>query len=263
MRRLLCRVVLAAGALPFAFIGSSSAAVGSAPLIPTHPGQRLPAASTSVQSSNWSGYADTSSKHNITAVLNTFTVPGVSSPPSGFAATWGGIGGYRTHDLIQAGVAESAEPLGHYYAWYEMLPAASKPIHNCSGESSCPVAPGDRITVKINQVGTNRWKFALSDAGHWSWTKTVTYKSSRSSAEWILEAPMVGGGQTKLPHVNTAFFGPHSTFVKAGKTDTISQGNPVKIVMVTGSGKREATPSALIKGQEFNDCAHASSCPAP
>ncbi len=74
---------------------------------------------------------------------------------------------------------------------------------------------------------------------------------------------MVGGGQTKLPHVNTAFFGPNSTFVKAGKTHTISQGNPVKIVLVTGAGMREATPSALVKGQEFNDCAHHSSCPAP
>lgn len=45
--------------------------------------------------------------------------------PPGFAATWTGIGGYNTSDLIQAGTAEQSAPsnplLGdQYYAWYEL-----------------------------------------------------------------------------------------------------------------------------------------------
>ena len=67
-----------------------------------------------------------------------------------------------------------------------------------------------------------------------------------------------------LPHVNTAHFGPTSTFVKGGKSETISQGNPTKILMITKKGaRREATPSTLIAGERFNDCSWASTCAAP
>ena len=95
------------------------------------------------------------------------------------------------------------------------------------------------------------------------------YSSSRSfaarrSAEWILEAPTVGGKQTKLPKVSTALFGSASTFVKAGTTYELAQGSPVKIVMVKGNGSREATPSAIGRDQQsFNDCSYATSCIAP
>ncbi len=263
MRRLLCSVVVAAGALPLALIGSGPAAASNAPLIPARPGQALSRAGGSTESTNWSGYVDTTTKNNITGVLSKFTVPGVSSPPSGFASTWGGIGGYGSSHLIQAGVSENAQPKGSYYAWYEMLPAASKKISGCSGESSCKVAPGDKVTVNINRVGTNQWKFTLKDGSLWTWTKTVSYSASQNSAEWILESPTVNGSQTTLPNVSTAYFGPTSTFVKGGKSQTISQGNPVKILMVTKKGKREATPSALTGGQQFDDCSWVSSCSAP
>jgi hypothetical protein len=263
MRGLLCSVVLAAGALPSALLGSGPAASSNAPLIPAHPGQPLSRAGGTIQSLNWSGYVDTAAKKNITGVLSRFTVPGVLSPPRGFASTWDGIGGYNNTHLIQAGVSEFAAPNGSYYAWYEMLPAASKPIHNCTGDSACTVAPGDRLTVQINRVGPNQWKFTMKDRRLWSWTKTVSYSASRDSAEWILESPTVNGSQKTLPHVNTAYFGPTSTFVKGGKSETINQGNPVKLLMVTRKGKREATPSALTGSEQFNDCSWVSTCAAP
>ncbi len=263
MRRLLCSVIVAAGALPSALLGSNPAAASNAPLIPAHPGQPLSRAGGTTQSTNWSGYVDTAAKQNITGVLSTFTVPGVSSPPKGFASTWDGIGGYNSSHLIQAGVSETAEPKGSYHAWYEMLPAASKPIHNCTGDSACTVSPGDRVTVQIDRVGSNQWKFTIKDGSVWSWTKTVSYSASQNSAEWILESPTVNGSQSTLPHVNTAYFGPRSTFVKGGKSQSISQGNPVKVLMVTKKGKREATPSALTGGEQFNDCSWVSTCAAP
>lgn len=263
MRRFLCSLVVAASAAPLALSGSGTAAPFNAPLIPANPGQRLPPSGGTVKSTNWSGYVVSSNKHNITSVVSTFTVPKVTSPPSGFAATWGGIGGFGTNDLIQAGVSEFASPSQQYSAWYELLPADSVPIHNCSGNSACKVSPGNKMTVTIKQVASKKWKFTISDAGHWTWHKTVSYNSQRDSAEWILEAPFINDKQSKLPHVSKAFFGPKSTFVKGGTTDTIAKGNADKVLMFTTSHKREATPSALSGAQSFDDCAWASSCAAP
>lgn len=257
MRRFLCSVVvLAASATPLLLGGSGAAASGTGGvLIPSSPHERLPATGGTVSSTNWSGYVVSSSK-KITAVTTTFTVPTESKPPSGYASTWGGIGGFGTKHLIQAGVSEQTSG-NHYFPWYEMLPASETTI-------SEPVSPGDQITVTITEVTTNHWKISLNDAGHWSWTKTFTYSASQNSAEWILEAPTINGGQSTLPGLTPAFFGTTSTFVKGGSTETIAKGNPTKILMVKGSGKREATPSALASnGQSFDSCAWKTSCATP
>jgi hypothetical protein len=217
-----------------------------------------------VKSANWSGYVVRG--HSIKGVATTFTVPTASSP-NGFAAEWDGIGGYGTQDLIQAGVAE-ARPHGstHYFAWYEMLPAASKQITNCAGNSSCHVSPGDEIEVTINNTASDKWSFQISDPDEsWTWSKNVTYKKSRRlSAEWILEAPTVGGSQTALPGLTVVGFGPASTFTVSGSTKTISQGHPVRVLLIKRNNKIEATPSKIAAdGQSFNDCAHAKSCAKP
>src|SRR6185437_16832908 len=95
--------------------------------------------------------------------------------PPGFAASWAGIGGFNTSDLIQAGVSENdavggALVGGQYNAWYEILPAAETPISGCTGNvPSCTVKPGDKVSVNISNAGGNTWTIALRDAGHWSW----------------------------------------------------------------------------------------------
>src|SRR5580692_5363470 len=74
---------------------------------------------------NWAGYAVTPGS-GITAVSGTFTVPAAGEVPPGFAASWAGIGGFSTSDLIEAGVSENdavggALLGGQYNAWYEIL----------------------------------------------------------------------------------------------------------------------------------------------
>lgn len=235
-------------------------------LIPAHKGQKLPLHGGSTSSLNWSGYAVTPGS-GVTAVDGTFTVPAAGLDPPGFAATWAGIGGYNTTDLIQAGVEEQSFPSnpllgGQYQAWYELLPASETPISNCTGDASCTVTPGDHVTVDISNVSGNTWSIKLSDSGKWSWSKNVTYSSSESSAEWILEAPTLVA-QTLLANVGTVSFGPTSTYTAGGATHTIAAGNPTQIDLGTGI-VNEATPSALAAdGQSFNDCAYALSCPAP
>ncbi len=236
-------------------------------LIPKTKSERLPAHGGTADSLNWSGYAVTPSTDGITAVSSTFTVPSAGLAPPGFAATWTGIGGYSTSDLIQAGTAEQSAPdnpiLGpQYYAWYELLPASETQITGCTGDANCTVTPGDNITVNISQVSGNTWSIAMTDAGKWSWSQDVNYASSESSAEWILEAPTLVA-QTILAPVGTVHFGPTSTYTAGGVTHTIAAGDPTQIFLSPGV-VNEATPSALASdGQSFNDCAYAQSCAAP
>jgi peptidase A4-like protein len=246
---------------------AARSAHGLGALVPTQKNERLPLHGGTADSLNWSGYAVTPSGGGITAVSQKFTVPAAGLVPPGFAATWTGIGGYNTNDLIQAGTAEQSAPdnplVGpQYYAWYELLPASETQLTGCSGDANCTVTPGDAISVDISQVSGNTWSISMTDAGHWSWSKNVTYSSSESSGEWILEAPTLVA-QTLLAPVGTVHFGPTSTYTTGGMTHTIAQGDPTQIFLSPGV-VNEATPSALASdGQSFNDCAYAQSCPAP
>jgi hypothetical protein len=281
------RTIRVAGIIPSAFLGAIASCAVLAPcfglaspraghasttakrmsaggvLIPSSPREVLPFSGGTVHSSNWSGYAVRSKRHQITGASGTFMVPRATGSGTQAAATWAGIGGFKTQDLIQAGTAEDALPTlifgKQYFAWYELLPNPEVRLHGCKGDSTCKVKPGNHMSVKITSVGTNRWRIAVRNAGHWSWSKTVSYHSSRSSAEWILESPMCGACLT-LADVGTVHFGPTSKYNSGGAAHTISQGNPVKIIL-TGQAK----PSPLApNGQSFNDCSYRSgSCPRP
>jgi len=260
-------VTLTSAALTLVGAGTAVAATPrSGVLIPAQRGELLPTHGGTADSLNWSGYAVTPGS-GVTAVSSTFTVPSAGLVPPGFAATWAGIGGYNTSDLIQAGISEDSLPTNdvfgpQYSAWYEILPASETSISGCTGDSSCTVNPGDQVSVTIDNVSGNTWSVSITDAGHWSWSQDVTYTSSESSAEWILEAPTVEA-QTILADTGTTYFGPTSTYTENGTTYTIAQGDPTQIDLGTGV-VNEATPSALASdGQSFNDCAYALSCPTP
>jgi hypothetical protein len=279
MRGRIVNVVVTASVvvLVLAMTGAASAAVatprGMGPLLRAHRGHRLPRHGGTVSSLNWSGYAVTPSARGVTALSSTFTVPAAGLLPPGFAATWTGIGGYGTNDLIQAGTAEQSIPtlpllsslLGdQYYAWYELLPGAEIQLTGCTGDANCTVTPGDQISVGISQLGPTQWSISMTNAGHWSWSQDVTYSSSGASAEWILEAPTLLVAQTLLAPVGTVAFGPTSTYTAGGVTHTIAQGNPTQINLSLGGLINLATPSPLGSGgQSFNDCAYQQSCAGP
>ena len=242
-------------------------------LVKTYSSEALPIHGGSVQSSNWSGYAVTPSTGNITGVSSTFTVPTAGLVLPGFSASWAGIGGYSSTDLIQAGVAEDSAPsnplLGdQYYAWYELLPGDSVQLTGCTGDATCAVSAGDVVSVHIFQTANDVWTIDVSDSGHWSWTDIdVAYTSTHSSAEWILEAPEVDGLPTLIAGDGTALFGPTSTYsVGSGAAQTIASGDPTQIDLSTPeiSTINLATPSALAAdGQSFDVCVYATSCATP
>jgi hypothetical protein len=217
---------------------------------------------------NWAGYAVTPGS-GITAVSSVFTVPTAGELPPGFSASWAGIGGYSTTDLIQAGASENdavggALLGGQYNAWYEILPASETPITGCTGDASCTVSAGDKVSVDISNAGGDNWNISLTDAGKWSWSTSLTYASSESSAEWIQEAPSLAGVQTIPAGVGTVAFGPTSSFTVGGSTETIADGNPTLIDESPLTEVNEATTSPLASdGQSFNVCVYAESCAAP
>ena len=277
-RRTVLGGALATGLVSLACAAPSLAATPHAGgiFIPAKNGESIPQHGGSATSLNWSGYAVTPASDGITAVNSSFTVPtgNLLVNPAGFAATWTGIGGYASSDLIQAGVTENTAVTGtvgggQYYAWYELLPASETEITSgCSGDTSCTVTPGDDVSVNIANVSGDTWSITITDAGKWTWSKDVTYASSESSAEWILEAPTIGV-QSTLADVGTTAF-TSSSYVTNGQTHTIAEGDPTALsispspeALPDGIGD-EATPSALAAdGESFDACAYALSCPTP
>jgi hypothetical protein len=270
-RRIHARALAAAGLIAGLAVGALTAAPAGATaagqLVPANRSASLPLKGGTVSSLNWAGYAVTPGS-GVTEVSSTFTVPASGALPPGFSATWAGIGGYNTSDLIQAGVGEQSVPsnpvLGpQYYAWYEILPASETPISGCTGDSNCTVAPGDSISVDIKNTRGSSWSIAMSDAGKWTYAQTLTYASSESSAEWIQEAPTLVALQTVPAPVGTVHFGPTSTYTAGGVTQTIGAGNPTLINESAGVVNEATTSPLAADGQSFDVCVYAQSCPAP
>ena len=146
--------------------------------------------STATPTLNWSGY--TLETKNITAIHAAWVVPPVIAPPAtGYSATWIGIGGSETADLIQAGTEqdiENGETM--YYAWVEALPDATVGV----SPKRLPVHPGDLFAVTITNTSGNDWSVTIENrTTAQSLTLTTTYTSCKCSAEWIEELPEVEG----------------------------------------------------------------------
>jgi hypothetical protein len=200
----------------------------------TAPG--VPAAASST-SSNWSGYS--ASGGTYTAVTGTWTVPNVSATQAGADATWVGIGGIDSNDLIQAGTQATVSG-GEvaYEAWIEMLPSSSRPV-------SLSVNPGDSVTVTLTQKDAVNWTIAMkNNTTSQRYSTTVTYRSSNSSAEWVQEAPSVGRGTIPLDDFGILSFS-DATAVRDGKTLDLRALGAQAITMINGARQPLAQPSVI------------------
>jgi hypothetical protein len=210
-------------------------------------------------SNNWSGYAATGGTY--TAVNGTWTVPQYSaSSTGGVDATWVGIGGVNSRDLIQAGTQEtvSGSGLTQYQAWIEMLPAASHPV-------PLTVHPGDSVSVSIDQQSTGNWQISFTDntTGQ-TYQTTVQYTSSNSSAEWIEEAPSAGrGGILPLDNFGSVNFS-SATAVKDGQTVDLANSGAKPITLIGQDQQPLAVPSAVgSDGSSFSVSRTQASATAP
>jgi hypothetical protein len=184
-------------------------------------------------------------------VTGTWTVPQprVSGAP-GVGATWVGIGGVSSHDLIQAGTQDVAAGGGQaqFQTWIEMLPAASQQV-------PLAVEPGDSVTVSIIEqgAGTGVWQISMkNNTSGRSYQASVTYASSYSSAEWIEEAPTGSSGILPLDQFNSVSFSAASA-TQNGQTVDLTQASAQAITMLNGNGQPLAVPSGIGgDGSSFN-----------
>jgi len=202
-----------------------------------------PPTAVGTTSRNWSGYV--ASGGTFTAVSATWTVPTVSATASGTSAradaTWVGIGGATTTDLVQAGTqATVANGAVQYSAWVETLPQPSSDV-------PLAVSAGDTVTVSLIQQTAGSWNITITNATSGGvYNGTVTYASSAASAEWIEEAPTAGrGGVVVLDSFGAVQF-TNASAVKDGQTVTPAAASATAVTMANNrSGVTLATPSAL------------------
>jgi hypothetical protein len=199
-------------------------------------------------SANWAGYVADATNTTYTGVVGSWNVPVPTSTSASMAtdATWVGIGGVKSTDLIQAGTQAIVQNGSiTYQAWYELLPAGQQVI-------PLTVHGGDSVTVSFAETSTNRWHLSFIDnTTGGDYEKDISYTSSLSSADWIEEMPVLeqGRSSTYLPLDNFGtvnFTGGYT--VANGSRESIAQAGAQSLTMAASGGRQLqalAAPSIL------------------
>jgi hypothetical protein len=196
-------------------------------------------------SANWSGYSVSSGK--FTGVGATWSTPNNTSSSFGADATWVGIGGVKSTDLIQAGTQRIITRGGQteYQAFYEMLP-------DYPHDLGITINPGDSVSVTVNQTTNNNWTIIFTDnttKQHVS--KNVYYNSSLSSAEWIEEAPSTERGVLPLDNFGSVQFS-DGWVIKNGNRVSIKDANATSIAIASGDQILANASNIGNDGSSFN-----------
>jgi hypothetical protein len=243
-------LVLAAGTSTGAAVTAAAPTISHPPRVPAAPPAPAPGGPGVVNTwaaSNWSGYAETGT---FTGVTSTWTVPAVapSSSPT-YSSAWIGVDGFNNSNLIQTGTEEDYyNGAAHYNAWWEILPASETAL-----PGSFAVAPGDRMKASIYETsilsggggpgggpggpghkaggGTSQhiWVITIGDTTRgWSFSTNQAYNGPGTSAEWVMEAPQVGGRIATLAHYTINPPSGTGDFDNAGVLTSIAgSGSPV------------------------------------
>jgi Peptidase A4 family len=255
-----------------------AAASASAQNLTSH-GQLLQLAphlrSNTNSSSNWFGYNQGTLEQGgklFNSISGEWIVPTATQHTAGQAESssdWIGIGGgcidagCTTTDstLIQTGTEQDVSSSGtaSYDAWYELVPAPEFQI------TSMAVNPGDLMRASVAEVvgDSNVWTITIKDATNGqSFTTTVPYSSSHTTAEWIEETPLLIGtnaGFAALPKLTTPAFD-LATTNGAPANLTASE----ELDLVDSNGNVIGAPSAPDPDTDgFNACTWAGTCTAP
>jgi hypothetical protein len=214
------------------------------------PRQRQPDAGVET-SNNWSGgVVFAPSGQSFTWIEGDWVIPDVDAPTENqwyYSASWIGLDGDGSGDVFQAGVECEVYRSGtsitrNIYPWYEWYPEPEIQITNLS------VNPGDMVTLLLCSAG------AGSSSGSLYFTNRTTGDSTSLSfnapsgttlvgncAEWIVEAPTVGGQQSSLADYGEVFFSvceaflTDSTTVNGGAGDNINMTDSSGVVVSDGN----------------------------
>lgn len=196
------------------------------------------ASAATLFSSNWAGYVAT--QPNTVAVSGTWNVPAVRwTARATYSSVWVGIGGFTTNDLIQAGTeSDFVGGRAVYYAWVEALPGDTVLL-------PLPVWAGNTVTASISYNGWSRWIVTLRNLSSGrSVTRTMFYRSTLSSAEWIEETPSGATGIEPLARCGSVYLR-SARLTAGGRTSGLAARAITRLVLVNSSGAALLLPSAL------------------
>jgi len=229
------------------------------------------------RSSNWSGYNQGSIQQGgetFTQISGTWTVPKATQHKAGeaeYSSSWVGIGGgcvdagctLTDGTLIQAGIEQDVAKSGvaSYSAWWEIIPEPSTTI------TTITVHAGDKVQVTISDpTDTDQWTVVVKDLTNGqTFTKKTPYPSTHATAEWIVETPVVidrNGNVTvgPLPNLSRTNFNLGRV---NGAAPNLQASEEIQLVD-PNTNQALATPSSPDPTKDgFNDCAYATTCPAP
>lgn len=214
--------------------GSSTGSSGS--------GSSSSPSSTSYTASNWAGYLEVGSTY--TAVSGSWVVPNPAGDGKQTTAdaAWIGIGGVNTTDLIQVGTEDTVSADGQLSiaVFYELLP--NSPHY----PATITVSAGDSISASITEVSNSTWVINIEDnTNGQSYSNTVSYSSTNSSAEWIEEDPSyASGGLVPFDNFGTVPFSAASVTIN-GVAESLAASNASSVTMVDSSNHPIAIPSAI------------------
>jgi hypothetical protein len=170
---------------------------------------------------NWSGMALSNSQTSLTAasfyyLAANYFVPvaaqayGACTGGWDYSASWIGIDGYGSNDVLAAGTESDAYCSGstksaRYTAWYEWYPSKEVKI------GGFPVGPGDDMFVEVwNTSATVGHAYLVNYNTNQVVNLTFNAPSGTmligNSAEWVVERPAFGGSLTTLTNYIQAFF---------------------------------------------------------
>jgi hypothetical protein len=168
---------------------------------------------------NWSGgVVNVPTGQSFNGILGDWVVPNVypATPTAEwcFCANWIGLDGDGSGDVCQAGVecqvfgTRSSRIAGSAYHWHQWFPGPAVTVTNV------PVGFGDFVTVVLctpSGAGSKTATVHFADITSGIGTSYVISAPNvttlaGNSAEWIVEAPTIGGVQSPLADYGEVFF---------------------------------------------------------
>ena len=195
-------------------------------------------------STNWSGGVVFAPQgQSFKWVEGDWVVPNVDAPTQNhwyYCASWIGIDGDGSGDVCQVGVECEVYQSGnsitrHIYPWWEWYPLPEVQITNLG------VSPGDMVTALICTTGANATSatafFSNRTTGastSFAFNAPQGTKLVGNSAEWIVEAPTVGGAQSAIADYGEVFFSVCEGFTTSNATVNGGTGDNINL---TAGGK--------------------------
>lgn len=212
-----------------------------------HPG--LPQApSNTLYSSNWSGYvafsgATSYGSSSYYYLINDMVIPIAQQRPGActggwaYGSEWNGIDGWGSSDVLQAGVEFDAYCNGstrsaYYSAWYEWYPYGEVRI------SGFPVAPGDDMFVEVWHTSATQGyaylvNYNTNQTVEVGFTAPPGVSLKGNSAEWVVEAPTVGGSLATMVDYTRVPFWDSYAYTEASTFYDVATSTPVDMEVGT------------------------------